>query len=293
MPIIRFDSNACESRDIRDLVLEFLSLVQTLEDRECAPVIIFQDGKSSAYYIKCNIRTQDAQELCDTDARLNVNNPEAFRANRELLLDNKTYQKMKEDALEGREFNDIIVEYSTAYEDSRPLKVWGGQHRIHAIMATSGREARYHGFRVYFRLDNAQRTEVALISNTNIAVSNDTFDRMVEQTIFGDVLRKWCEITKLIGVGQDFPDVGSKSELITVKLARTFVVNYYLGKDLGFDLESDDLDDNIYEPYEASSGIDPDPKYETIVNKNEIMLDSALITAGADLPNCIVPSGLL
>ena len=43
---------------------------------------------------------------------------------------------------------------------------------------------RYHGFCVYFDLSKEQITEVAVISNTNIAFFNDAFYRMIEDTIF-------------------------------------------------------------------------------------------------------------
>lgn len=280
MATISFDDNANHSSEIETLVLEFLSLVQTLEDESDAPIIVFQDGKSEAYYIKCNIKARDAARFCDTKARLNVDAPEAFRANRELLLTNKTFLKMKDDAADGREFNDIIVEYSKTYDPAKPLKVWGGQHRTHAIIAASDVESRFHGFRVYFRLDKTQRTEVALISNTNIDVSNDTFDRMVEETIFGDKLRRWCHHANLIDPGEDFPDVGGKSEIITVKLARTFIVNFHLGKNIGNELASDELDRRTYEPYEALSGINADPEYESIANSTDILGDQKLIEAG-------------
>ena len=282
MANIVFDVNAIESRAIENSVQEFLDLVRTLEENTQAPIVVFQDGKSEAYYIKCTIKAADAAKLADTNAKLNVESDEAFRANRELLLENKTYMKMKEDAKEGREFNDIIVEYSTIYIPEKPLKVWGGQHRIHAIIHAGNKPSRYHGFRVYFGLSRVQRTEVALISNTNISVSNDTFDRMVEETIFGDVLRIWCQRVNLIPADKDFPDVGSKAELITVKLARTFIINFYMGKESKVNLGSESLDERCYEPYVAASGINADPLYEKIVSERNILEDESLLEAGLE-----------
>lgn len=275
-----FDNNAERSDSIAESVGDFLSLVTTLEESVNAPIVVFQDGKSKAFYIKCNIIASDAARLSDTNAKLNVDSDEGFRANRKLLLKNTTYLKMREDAQEGREFNDIIVEYLTTYNSTQPLKVWGGQHRIRAIIDASGQGIRYHGFRVYFDLSKAQRTELALISNTNISVSNDTFDRMVEETIFGDVLRKWCQRVNLIPENEDFPDVGSTSEFITVKLARTFIINFYLGIASRDRLGSDALDDRCYEPMVAGSGINPDPLYEKFMRERNILDDKFLIDAG-------------
>lgn len=281
---IIFDINAEQNDEILSLVKEFLEHIPTLEQKNDTGLTIFQDGKSQAYYTKCNIPAYIVGSHCDTNAKLDVENEEAFRSNRELLLENKTFKKMENDAKNGREFNDIIVEYTKVYQPNKPLKVWGGQHRIHAIMSSVDSEVhtnRYHGFKIYFRLSKDQRTEVALISNTNISVSNDTFDRMVEETLFGDALRRWCNLVGLLPNAEDFPDVGSKSEYITVKLARTFIVNFYRGKETGRDLKDEDLDSTIYEPYEASSGASTaDPEYEQIVKSNNILSDNALIEAG-------------
>ena len=40
---------------------------------------------------------------------------------------------MESDALKGRSFEDLVIEYDTSYKADRPLKVFGGQHRIEAI----------------------------------------------------------------------------------------------------------------------------------------------------------------
>lgn len=280
MASIVFDSNADFSRAIEESVQEFLQAATTLEVEKNSPVFVFQDGKSRAYYITCHIRGHVAARLSDTDARLVVESDEAYRANRELLFNHKTFKTMKEDALEGREFNDIIVEYSTAYNVSKPLKVWGGQHRTHAIIGASSEVSRFHGFRVYFGLSAAQRMEVALISNTSISVSDDTFDRMVEETMFGDVLRRWCRNADLLPSDRDFPDVGSRAEVVTVKLARSFIINFYKGQDEAGPLASDHLDEKYYDTYIAESGSGVDPEYKNIVSNTDILKDSSLLEAG-------------
>ena len=189
---------------------------------------------------------------------------------------------MASDAADGREFNDIIVEYNTGYMPDKPLKVWGGQHRISAISSAWKKSNRYHGFRVYFELDKKQRTEVALISNTNIAVSNDTFDRMLEETVFGDALRKWCQAVGFLADGEDFPDVGARSERITVKRARSFITNYYLGSTRGAELKTDELDRTVYEPYLVKSGVLIDSEYEEIMHEVNILEDDSLLRAGKE-----------
>jgi hypothetical protein len=277
---IIFDDNATPDEKIRNVVDEFLQKVPTLEASHGMPIYVFQDGVNNCYYIKCAVSASNAAELVDLSAKLDLENPESFRANRDLLLASKTYLKMKEDAEKGREFNDIIVEYNTDYNPKSPLKVWGGQHRIHAISVAKEKSNRRHGFRVYFSLSKGQRTEVALISNTNISVSNDTFDRMIEETMFGDRLRKWCQKVGFLGSNEDFPDVGSKAERISVKRARSFIVNFYLGKERGIQLNGDELDKNVYEPYLAATGVTIDPKYKEIMDSKKILKDGALIEAG-------------
>ena len=280
---ILFEANAKESKTIKQLAQKFFNDVSTLESKLCVPIIIFQDGVNNSYYSKCHILASIASKLIDLNAKLNAKDIESFRANRELMLRHTTYLKMKGDASNGREFNDIIVEYNLEYEKGKPLKVWGGQHRAHAVSeAIKSGIDRCHGFKVYFNLNKNQRTEVALISNTNMTVSDDTFDRRLEETTCGDTLRKWCQKIGFLRLGEDFPDVGSRSEKITVKLARSFIVNYYLGLDKGKKMKSDELDKNIYEPYITESGVTIDQQYERQMCEKgkEILNDKELREAG-------------
>lgn len=275
---ILFDEHASANPQVNQSVEKFLSTASTLEMKHDMPIVIFQDGVLASYYIKCSLLSSDAAELCDLDAKLDLNNPQSYRANRELLLKNATYLKMETDVANGREFNDIIVEYNVSYDPRTPLKVWGGQHRISAIKRAGKKAARYHGFRIYFDLTKEQRTELALISNTNISVSNDTFDRMVEETKFGDALRTWCQQVGLLD--KDFPDTGARSEKITVKRARSFVLNFYIGKQRGSEIKTGDLDRTVYEPYLTVTGVTVDPKYEEIMKANDILADKDLLRAG-------------
>ena len=275
-----FDRHVSENTQIEKIVEKFLGEVSTLEISRDMPITVFQDGANGSYYIKCSLLASDAATLCDLNARLDVKSPDSFKANRNLLLQNNTYLKMEADALKGREFNDIIVEFTTAYNPDKPLKVWGGQHRISAISKAAKTVNRYHGFRIYFELSKDQRTEVALISNTNISVSNDTFDRMVEETLFGDTLRTWCQKVGFLSASEDFPDIGSRSERITVKRARSFIVNFCKGLERGKQLDADELDRKVYEPYLTITGVDIDPEYAGLMRTRNILSDDALLRAG-------------
>ena len=277
---IHFDENAKSNEVVQQQVNELLAQVETMEAKLSMPVVIFQDGVQGSYYIKCSILAINAGELCDLNAKLDISKAGSYRANRQLLLRHETYKKMVSDSSSGREFNDIIVEYNTQYNEESPLKVWGGQHRISAIKSGGQTKNRYHGFRIYFNLSKKQRTEVALISNTNISVSNDTFDRMVEETIFGDGLRNWCQLVGFLDIDEDFPDAASTSEKITVKRTRSFIVNFYLGKERGNNLTSNELDKNVYEPYLSTTGVTMDTTYENTMRANNVLQDRERLEAG-------------
>lgn len=264
---ITFDLTAKSDPSVLRHVQLFLDQVSTLDKSTDGIVVIHQDGKDQGYYIRCSILAADAAPLLDLDARLNPGSPESYRANRDLRLQHKTYLRMREDAKLGREFSDIIVEFNPNYSPSKPLKVWGGQHRSRAIEdAAAAGSSRYHGFRVYFCLSKSQRAELALVSNTNIDVSNDLFDRQVEETEVGPQLRNWCIDVGLLKQGEDFPDQGSISEKLTVQSARTFIVNFYKGKERGQLLKPEELDKNTYEPYLCTSGPFIDQAYAKLVS---------------------------
>ena len=148
---------------------------------------------------------------------------------------------MKEDALGGRTFSNIVAEYSKDYDPEHPLKIIGDQHRYQAIRAAldAGID-NYHGVKVYLDLDMDQRLDVQLISNTNIAISSDLYDRM-QETFKGPELREWCQSVGLLEVGKDFADRGGRGRPLTVRDARTFICNYYRGQEL--DLKKFDVSD--------------------------------------------------
>lgn len=282
---ILFNENAKHDESIIKNIEHFLNSVQLLEQAKNIPIIIFQDGVNGSYYIKCSMSAIEADKLCDLNAKIHAKDADSFRSNRELLLTHNTYLRMENDAEKGREFNDIIVEFNEQYLPSQPLKVWGGQHRISAIKKRGTIKNRYHGFKVYFLLTEKQRNELALISNTNMNVSNDTFDRMLEETNFGNNLREWCWKTGLLEEGTDFPDTGSRTENVTVKLARCFIVNFYDGRECGKSLDPNAIDRKIYEPYLVTTGVAVDEKYNKIMNEHDIIADSDLLEAGKAFAN--------
>jgi hypothetical protein len=266
---IVFEKTAAKNQKVEKAVKDFLAKVETLEKSRKMPVTIFQDGVKKSYYIRCAISGKTMNEAVSLDARLNPESGETFRDNREILFTHGTFIRMKSDAVAEREFNDIIAEYVVSYLPKKPLKVWGGQHRSRAILDAylEKKVSRYHGFRVYFNLSKEQRTELAFISNTSIAVSNDLFDRQLEETYMGPNLRKWSTKVGFLKQGQDFPDVGSRAERITTQGARSFIVNYFKGTQIGGQIIDSELDRNVYEPYLCQTGSIIDEEYRQLVEK--------------------------
>jgi hypothetical protein len=281
---INFDKNAVANADVEKTVREFLESNGTMEKAKGLPVTIFQDGVKKSYYIRCTMTGETMSHKVSLDARLNPQTGETFRDNREILLSHNTFIRMKADALSEREFSDIIAEYITSYEPEKPLKIWGGQHRSRATIDAfkDKKVSRYHGFRVYFCLSKEQRTELALISNTSIAVSNDLFDRQMEETYMGPFLRRWCVKVGLLKPGEDFPDVGSHAERITTQGARSFVVSFFRGRQAGEQVSEDQLDKNTYEPYLCQTGIALDEEYRQLTEKMgaDLWSDKELLDAG-------------
>ena len=136
---------------------------------------------------------------------------------------------MIRDAKQRRSFSNIVAEYTKEFDSEHPLKIIGGQHRFEAIRAAlpDGIDE-YHGVKVYLGLDMTQRLDVQLISNTNIAISGDLFDRL-QETFQGPELRDWCQAVGLLQGEEDFADSYEKGGPISVKMARTFITNYFKG----------------------------------------------------------------
>jgi len=280
---IVFNKKAAPDKSVEKIVREFLRNTDTLEKSRKVPVVIFQDGVKKSYYIRCAIAGKTMAETISLDARLDPGSGETYRGNREILETHNTFRRMRADAENEREFNDIIAEYIISYLPKKPLKVWGGQHRSRAIIDAYKQKkvSRYHGFRVYFNLSKEQRIELAMISNTSIAVSNDLFDRQMEETYMGPYLRKWCVKVGLLKEGEDFPDVGSHAERITTQGARSFIVNYFKGQQAGAQVIDAELDRNVYEPYLCQTGIFLDEEYQQLTEKmgEALWADKGLIEA--------------
>jgi len=233
----------------------FVALLRPIE----RPLQIFADGKTGALYCECHVSAENLVNNTTPDTPLDPDASADYRANRELVEDHAAFTQMLFDAQEGRTFSNIVCEFISG--DDKPLKVVGGQHRFWAISSAYNESEvnGIHGIKVYFALDTEQRLDVQVISNTNIEVSRDLLDRMFE-TVSGAELRAWCQKVELLGKKEDFADKRKRGGSISVRQARAFVINYYLGKERS----KDQFDQIETTPHVPKSGVRTVPEWERI-----------------------------
>jgi len=200
-------SGLSPKKNITKSIDNFLKAFEPHEVKMGTKLLLYFDERSEAYYLTCHLRGKVLVQHCDLEASLEADEEdEIYKLNREITEDQAAYKLMEEDALNGRSFEDLVLEYDTSYRATKPLKVYGGQHRLRAITkAQNNKEAVLHGVRVYFDLSREQKVEIATVNNTSIAVPNDLLDRMREQLI-GSELRDWCQTVGLLDRGVDFAD---------------------------------------------------------------------------------------
>jgi hypothetical protein len=244
---------------------------------------ILIDGKSDARFCECHIQASKLVPLATTDVPLDPEEQAEYRANRELVIGADAFARMKEDALAGRVFSNIVAEYTKEFDPQHPLKIIGGQHRFEAIkLALEKGVDAYHGVKVYLNLNMDQRLDVQLISNTNIGISGDLYDRM-QETFKGPELRNWCQAAGLLAATQDFADRGARGGRISVQTARTFIINYYRGR--GVDAKKFDNTDTT--PALSPSGSDDAAWNELRNEKPDLWKDSGLCIAAREFAKLV------
>jgi hypothetical protein len=263
-------------QNVDSLVEAFLKTLQPLEADNVSHV--FVDARTNARYCECHIRASKLVPLSTADVALDPEEQPEYRANREIVTSHMAFERMQQDAKQRRSFSNLVTEFITEYDPDHPLKIIGGQHRYQAIKeAFEGGVDEYHGVKVYFGLDSEQRLDVQLISNTVIAVSADLYDRM-QETVRGPELRDWCQKVGLLAANQDFADKRQRGAPITVRNARTFIINYYAGVEAShLDFEKTDTT-----PVVAKSG-EEDERWESVrKRKPSIWKDTKLEKAGTE-----------
>ncbi|HEX5760736.1 MAG TPA: hypothetical protein VF121_16225 [Thermoanaerobaculia bacterium] len=237
------------------------AILETLSDfatefgpLEAPNLLVLTDKKTGALYVECHVSASQLVGGATTDVPLDPDEQPEYRANREIVADDILFERMKNDALYGRTFSNIVAEYTKEFDADRPLKIIGGQHRFEAIrLALEAGVDEHHGIKVYLALSMEQRLDVQVISNTNIAISADLLDR-IQETFFGPELRNWCQRAGLLEPDVDFADHRERGGPIPVREARTFIVNYYLGKQIN----ARKFEETDTTPYLSKSGATDD-----------------------------------
>lgn len=266
------------------------SIAKMIEDfvNTCAPVdalplLVMKDSATGAIFIEAHVPASKFVPAATVDVPLDPDEQADYRANREVVEDHVAFAKMKEDALTGRAFSNLVCEYSRTFDTEHPVKIIGGQHRFTAMQgALKAGVDEHHGIKLYFGLDTEQRLDVQLISNTNIAVSTDLFDRMTE-TLSGPELRNWCQKVGLLAQGQDFADRRARGNPITVRAARTFVYNYFSGTTV--DTKKFALVDTT--PTVLRSGVEVDDWNSLKQRQPEMWSDKGLENAGKEFAGLV------
>ena len=180
--------------NVTDKTHEFLKNFKTFEEENSVKLLLLLDKRSDAFYLNCHLDSKVLALKTDLEAVLDPTESEDYKLNREIYTDTHAYRLMENDALKGRSFEDLVIEYDNSYRPDKPLKVFGGQHRIKAIKEANKKNIIVaHGVRIYFGLSIEQKANIAMANNTSIAVSNDLLDRMQED-LLGSELRKWCKL---------------------------------------------------------------------------------------------------
>ncbi|MGB8218450.1 MAG: hypothetical protein WCE94_14230 [Candidatus Methanoperedens sp.] len=221
---------------------KFYDSIDTLEKKLDGKLILLHDKKTDAIYTECHILAETLVKKMDIDVPIDPDFQPQFRANRDFRPNDQIFIKMEEDSKQGRQFSDIIIEYDTKHENQeRPLKVLGGQHRSEAIKASLPTTNQYHGIRVYFNLNKDKRTELYIVSNTNIDVPSDLLDRLEEQGLLPpNKLREFAWEIGLLEKGKDFSErKATEKDDIPVRTIRTFIINFFDGKNYNGDFDNE------------------------------------------------------
>jgi hypothetical protein len=269
--------------DIKSVDGEVEDFLEQFEPLEAADILhIFVDARTKARFCECHILASKLLPLSTINVPLDPEEQVEYRANREIVANHVAFEAMKEDAKKRRAFSNIVAEFSSEFDEEHPLKIIGGQHRHEAIKeALAAGVDEYHGIKVYFALDPTQRLDVQLVSNTVIAVSTDLYDRM-QETVKGPDLRNWCQKTGLLDAKKDFSDKKQRGAGITVRAARSFIMNFFHGKALA----KSKFEQVETVPTICKSGkLDPD--WESLRTK-PIWKDAELLRAGKEFAALVI-----
>lgn len=261
---------------LTDLVSGLISDLTPLETSDKLMTLV--DHRTGATYCECHVKGSKIVALGTIDVPLDPDEQPDYRANRDLVVNAAAFARMKEDANKRRSFSNIVAEYMVDEANNKPLKIIGGQHRFTAIQqALETGIDELHGLKIYLGLTMDQRFDAQQISNTVIDVAADLLDRMSE-TRSGPDLRNWCHATGLLPAGEDFGDKQARGGPITVRVARNFIKNFFLGGEI----DAEEFDKHETTPILSQSGADDDT-WELLKAKHPgLWKNDGLLRAGVE-----------
>jgi hypothetical protein len=285
---------------------EFREVPQRADNAKLA---LAQDKVDGVFFVDCHLRGDDIAGKLDSRARLRIlegddasrEEPEdeeaadaqeaeedetyaEFGFNREIQDRHPVFRRMVEDALGGRSFLGMVLEWDQFYTADRPLKILGGQHRCEAVKRAieRGEESdRFHSVRIHFGLNAEQQAQIIDIYNANIDVPKALWDRIGEQ-LLGDSSRAWCQRVGLLGPDENFTDKASQRQPMTVQILRCLVVNYFRGRGFSGDFEGDGakfLEDIDIMP---TGSMEPNEAYKALATQQSTWTDADFEDAGRE-----------
>jgi hypothetical protein len=98
----------------------------------------------------------------------------------------------------------------------------------------------------------------------------------MQETLSGPQLRTWCQSVGLLEDGVDFADKRARSNPITVRAARTFIINYLRGRLVILD----DFHNSETTPIICKSGVDDSEWVKAKAGHPKLWQDASLLKAG-------------
>ncbi|HKY73975.1 MAG TPA: hypothetical protein VJ246_01530 [Patescibacteria group bacterium] len=115
LPII-IPSGMSPNSTVLKKINDFLNIFEPHELKNGSKQLLYYDEKSKAYYLICHLDGNTLVQSCDVEASLDGDDEdEIYKLNREITEDQAAYKTMEQDALNGRNFEDMVVEYDTSY----------------------------------------------------------------------------------------------------------------------------------------------------------------------------------
>ena len=108
--------------NVLDGIDRFMKLINIYELVHKSKIVLCFDECSKAYYLVCHIDANTLIAMSDLEASLEASEDDViYKLNRDVTDDQTAYKSMELDAVNGRSFEDMVVEFDLLYRESKPL----------------------------------------------------------------------------------------------------------------------------------------------------------------------------